>query len=535
MNRTVTPQDQPDVSVVIDAANALPGLADCLTSVLAQAEEGFRVEVLAFDRGSQDGSRELLQQWAAQYPGFLRFAALPPSETPAEARNTGIEQATGRHLLFLSGTDRLTPGALRRMVTTADQNEADIVLGKVAGLDGQKVGTSMFARNAADADVFASRVYWSLSPDKLFRRSLVERCFLRFPADWRLGEEVAFTALAYLYADRVSVVADTVCVQQARRVAGVNASRFGGSLADRMAITRQLVQMVAERVPPGPGRDHVMARHFELELGKATGAPYRASKDTELRWQVMSECRELLEAYGTPGVFAKLPRPLSVRLELIRRGRFAEAERLVAYELDKEKPEQTIEDGRVFRTYPYFRDPDVGVPDDRYEVTHTLRARHQLTKVTWTDATLQLLGTAYIEQLPTRDPNTRVVLRERRTGAELRFRTFAFDSPKLKAASPKIERGLASWEARIDLSAADGHRPITGGLWDVFLSVSFQGVAKEVRLGSSRGEAVTDRTRQGVVVGPVDAMGLEPVCHLYATKAGNLTLEVSDRRPLPGA
>ncbi|MEV7413776.1 glycosyltransferase family 2 protein [Streptomyces sp. NPDC089919] len=531
----MNPQDQPDVSVVIDAANALPGLADCLASVLAQTEDGLRVEVLAFDRGSQDGSRELLQQWAAQYPQFVRCAVLPPSETPAEARNIGIEQSAGRHLFFLSGTDRLAPGALRRLVSTADQNDADIVLGKVAGLDGQKVGTSMFVRNTADADVFASRVYWSLSPDKLFRRSFVERCFLRFPADWRLGEETAFTALAYLYADQVSVVADQVCVQQAKRVAGVNASRFGGSLADRMAVTRQLITLVAERVPAGPGRDHVLARHFELELGRATGAPYRSCDDAQLRWQVMSECRELLEAYATPGLFAKLPRPLSVRLELIRLGRFAEADRLIAFELDKEKAEQRIEGGRVYRAYPFFRDPAIGVPDELYDVTSTLKVKHQLTKAVWTGATLQLSGTGYFEQLPTKAPHTRVVLRERRTGAELRFRTFAFDSPpKLKAAA-KVERGLASWEARIDLATADGHRPLTDGLWDVFLSVSFLGVAKEVRLGSARTDAVSDRTRQGVVVGPVDALGLEPVCHLYATKAGNLTLELSARRPLPGA
>lgn len=526
------PKEQPDVSVIVDAVNSVHQIGACLDSVLAQCEEGLRVEVLAFDRGSGDGTREVLRQWAAQHPSLVRFAALPPSESPAEGRNLGIEQSTGRHLFFLSGTDRLAPGALTRMVHSADEHDADVVLGKVEGLDGQKVGSSMFARGSADADVFASRVYWSLSTDKLFRRTLVERCSLRFPADWRLGEEQVFTALAYLYADRVAVVADMVCVQQAKRVAGINVSGYAGSLPDRTALARRLTAMVAERVQPGPARDHLMARHFEIELAKATGTAYRGCEDPETRWRAMSECRELLEAYATPAVFRKLPRPLTVRLELIRQGRFAEAERLIAFELDKEKAELLIEGGRVFRRFPFFRDPEVGLPDEFFEVTHTLRAKHRLNKLNWTGTTLNLVGHGYIEQLPTRAPGVQVVLRERRSGDERRFRAYSTPTPKLNAAT-RAERGLAGFEARLDLSAADGHHPIPPGLWDVFLNVRYQGVGKEVRFGGVRAESVQDGTRQGVVVGPPDATGLETVAHLYATKAGNLTVEVSSRRPLP--
>ncbi|MYW09117.1 glycosyltransferase [Streptomyces sp. SID2563] len=528
------PKEQPDVSVVVDTLNCVDSLAACLESVLSQNEEGFRVEVLAFDRGSDDGTRQTLEQWAASRPGELRCGTVAPSETPAGARNLGIEQSSGRFLLFLNGTDRLGPGALRRMTETAETEEADVVLGKVAGLDGQKVGTSMFARNAADADVYTSRVYWSLSPDKLFRRTLVERCFLRFPTDWRLGEDQVFTALAYLYADRIAVVADLECVQQARRVAGVNHSRYAGSAVERMLLTRQMTAMVAERVHPGAGRDQLMARHMELELGKATGAAYLKCEDPEQRHRILSEARELLDAYATPGVIAKLPRPLSVRMELIRLGRFAEAERLISFEVDKKKAELLIERGRVYRRYPYFRDPEVGLADEVYEITHTFRAKHRLNKASWNGTLLQLSGHGYFEQLSTKAPGVKIVLRERRTGAEHRFRVFSTPSPKLNAAT-RIDRSQAGFEAKLELTAADGHRPIGPGLWDMYLYICYQGVGKEVRLGGSRAQTLQDRTKQGVVVSPADASGLETVCHLYATKAGNLTLEVSERRPLPGA
>lgn len=538
MNRAVNapslhPKEQPDVSVVVDVVNSVNQIGACLESVLSQNEDGFRVEVVVLDRGSSDGTRETVEQWAARRPGTLRCLAAAPAETPAEARNTGIEQTSGRFLLFLNGTDRLTPGALRRMTETADENEADVVLGKVAGLDGQRVGASMFVRNAADADLYTSRVYWSLSPDKLFRRTLVERCFLSFPTDWALGEDQVFTALAYLYADRISVVADVVCVQQARRVAGVNLSRFAGSPVHRLQLTGRMMAMVAERVRPGPGRDHLLARHFEVELGKAAGTAYLSCEDPEQRRRIMTEAQELLHTYASSGVSASLPRPLSVRLELIRLGRFAEAERLISFEAEKGKAELFVEDGRAYRRYPFFRDPDVGLPDAVFEITRTLKVKHRLNKASWTGTLLQIGGHGYFEQLTTRAPAVKVVLRERRTGAEHRFRVFSTPSPKLDAAA-KIDRSQAGFEAKLELSAADGHRPVGPGLWDMFLRISYQGVSKEVRLGSARAEALADRTRQGVVVAPADVSGLETVCHLYATKAGNLTLEVSQRRPLPG-
>jgi hypothetical protein len=531
---SVHPKEQPDVSVIVDVVNSVKQIGACLESVLSQDEDGFRVEAVVLDRGSSDGTRETAEQWAARRPGTIRCLATAPSETSAEARNLGIEQSSGRFVLFLSGTDRLAPGALKRMAEAADENEADVVLGKVAGLDGQRVGASMFARNAADADLYTSRVYWSLSPDKLFRRTLVERCFLRFPTDWALGEDQVFTALAYLYADRISVVADLVCVQQARRIAGVNHSRFASSPVHRTYLTGQMMAMVAERVRPGPGRDHLLARHFEVELGKATGAAYLSCEDPEQRLRTMTEARELLHTYASPGVTEKLPRPLSVRLELIRLGRFAEAERLISFETEKEKAELFVEHGRVYRRYPFFRDPDVGLPDTVFEITRTLKAKHRLNKVAWSGSLLQIGGHGYFEQLTTRAPAVKVILRERRTGAEHRFRVFSTPSPKLNAAT-KIDRSQAGFEAKLELSAADGHQPIGPGLWDMFLRIAYQGVSKEVRLGSARAEAVADRTRQGVVVAPVDASGLESVCHVYATKAGNLTLEVSQRRPLPGA
>lgn len=47
---------QPDVSVVIGAYEAMPYLVECLASVEAQTIDPGRIEVIAVDDGSTDGT-----------------------------------------------------------------------------------------------------------------------------------------------------------------------------------------------------------------------------------------------------------------------------------------------------------------------------------------------------------------------------------------------------------------------------------------------------------------------------------------------
>ncbi|WP_328344348.1 hypothetical protein OG873_32180 [Streptomyces violaceus] len=78
----------------------------------------------------------------------------------------------------------------------ADTNGSDVVLGKMVGVGGRGAPRSMFRRNQPRTDVFSSRVYWTLSPLKLFRRDLIERLELRFRTDLRVGEDQPFVAMA---------------------------------------------------------------------------------------------------------------------------------------------------------------------------------------------------------------------------------------------------------------------------------------------------------------------------------------------------
>ncbi|MFE2306265.1 glycosyltransferase family 2 protein, partial [Streptomyces sp. NPDC059411] len=321
-----------DVTVALRVCDQGGVLEACLSSLLAQSIGTDRLEVIAVDDGSTDESGELLARAAHQYPALLRVGHLSRGLSPAGARNWALSQVTGRYVIFLEAADRLAPDALERMVAAADAYEADIVLGKLESSGRHTVATAMFRKDQAYTDVYASRAYWSLTPDKLFRTSLLQRRGLAFPTDLRIGDDQVFTAAAYMAADNVSVIGSATCVVKGP------AKTPEVPLTDRVALVSRLLALVSSRLPEGPRRDRLHSRHLEVELGKATSTALLTAVDPAEREQTLWAAAEVLRTQVSPGALALLPRMVAVRFALLALGRFAEAERMAAVEAHKDRP-----------------------------------------------------------------------------------------------------------------------------------------------------------------------------------------------------
>jgi glycosyltransferase involved in cell wall biosynthesis len=200
---------QPDVSVIIGAYEAMPYLVECLASVEAQTIDPERIEVIAVDDGSTDGTGEYLEEFAARAPMHVTVIRQENSGGPSGPRNVGLGKASGRYVFFLDADDRLGAEALERMVAMADRNGTDVVLGKVEGIN-RKPPRSMWGKTLERTDVYSSNIKFTLSAQKLFRRALLDRHGMRFDESLWTGEDALFTMEAYLRADGVSVVADYV-------------------------------------------------------------------------------------------------------------------------------------------------------------------------------------------------------------------------------------------------------------------------------------------------------------------------------------
>ncbi|WP_037653552.1 glycosyltransferase family 2 protein, partial [Streptomyces exfoliatus] len=145
----------PDVSVVIGAYQAMPYLIRCLESVEAQTLGAGRLEIIAVDDGSTDGTGEYLDAFAARTAIDTRVVHQENSGGPSGPRNTGLGLARGRYVFFLDADDYFGEEALERMVAMGDRAGTDVVLGKVVGVN-RGAAKSMWKQTVERADIYFS-------------------------------------------------------------------------------------------------------------------------------------------------------------------------------------------------------------------------------------------------------------------------------------------------------------------------------------------------------------------------------------------
>ena len=107
-------ESQMDVSVIIPAYNVQPYIRECLDSVVNQ-DLRTSWEVIVVDDGSDDGTEAILEEYKA-YPQIRVIRQ--ENGGLSSARNTGLINAQGKHLLFLDGDDALADGCLSVLMET---------------------------------------------------------------------------------------------------------------------------------------------------------------------------------------------------------------------------------------------------------------------------------------------------------------------------------------------------------------------------------------------------------------------------------
>jgi teichuronic acid biosynthesis glycosyltransferase TuaG len=113
------------VSVVIATYRRREPLRAAIQSVLDQTQPV--TEVLVCDDASDDGTVELVQEWAARDPRVRHVSAPGHAGRPAPARNRGIHAATGDWVAFLDDDDTWMPDKLERQLACLDAGDVDIV------------------------------------------------------------------------------------------------------------------------------------------------------------------------------------------------------------------------------------------------------------------------------------------------------------------------------------------------------------------------------------------------------------------------
>lgn len=110
-------------SVIVPIFNQEQYLDTCLNSLVQQDEDNF--EVILVDDGSTDQSEKICHEYVKKYNNFKYF--YQKNSGLGEARNTGLNYATGKYILFLDSDDAFRENSISKLTAFAESQSADIV------------------------------------------------------------------------------------------------------------------------------------------------------------------------------------------------------------------------------------------------------------------------------------------------------------------------------------------------------------------------------------------------------------------------
>jgi CDP-glycerol glycerophosphotransferase len=514
----------PDVTVVIPAYDSMPYVTRCVESVFEQSLPQDRIEIIAVDDGSTDGTGEELDRLAAGRAN-MRVMHEPNSGSPARPRNLALDIATGRYVFFLDADDHFNAEALERMVRVGDEQGADLVLGKPVGTGGRRAPKSMFAHTQLSTDVFHSRAWWLMSPMKLHRRAFIEELGLRFPEDFRWSEDQPFSGREYLSARVITILADYEYLFFDFRDDGGNVTLSDISIDERLHVLGLMLELVCGRVQAGPDRDHLLKRHFEIELFAALRT-MADSDDEPARRAAFDRLAEWVERLFSFGVVSDLSPAHRIAYVLLSHRDYDRTMSLMAHIISDPPWRTSFEGARAFADYPFFRDAEANVPDECFDITSRVHARHRLDVVEWRDDVVHIEGVAYLDLVDTEQLATDLVVRERDGEAEYRVPVTRTPTPGFSAETWGMEfvYEAAGFSADVPPGTLAGGMPLPTGVWDLRLAMRAGGVHEDSRIGRNRAESVDATVRQHVV--PTDAVQGAVVASYFTADFGNLSLDV---------
>jgi poly(ribitol-phosphate) beta-N-acetylglucosaminyltransferase len=373
----------PDVSVLVPVYNTMPYLTRCLNSLVGQTIGPDRMQIVAVDDGSTDGSGRVLDRYARRHPGPFTVIHQANSGGPAGPCNRALDLATGRYVFFVGADDWLGRDALRRLVAAADDYESDVVLGKVVGVNSRHIHQDIFARDQVDIDLANSPLPRSLGNTKLFRRDLLDRYGLRYREDMPIASDQPFTLEACYRARRITVLADYVYYYAVRRLTATNVTYLSQPL-ERLRTAEAVLTFAAELIESGPQRAAVLLHYFDHNVARLLGDDF-LGLDRATQQRLHDGIGRLVAAHLSDDIAARLGAEARIRTAMTRHGDLVDLLAVIRQDADVGVPDTVIDGDRRFARYPGFRDPTRQLPESCFDVTTASDwpAKLDATSIAW--------------------------------------------------------------------------------------------------------------------------------------------------------
>lgn len=198
------------LTYIVPVYNTEPYLPKCLHSLVNQGLDKEVYEVLVVDDGSSDGSKAVVEAFAAEHPQ-VRLISQPNAGVSA-ARNKALDSARGRYVQFVDSDDYLEAGAMAPLLQRAVDEDLDVLMFNFKWVDGdgRLIKVSHPRDGMETTPAMPSIDYLSAYPIMQYvcwyivRLDLLNRLNLRFNTSLIACEDGALAAEFMLHVGRVA-------------------------------------------------------------------------------------------------------------------------------------------------------------------------------------------------------------------------------------------------------------------------------------------------------------------------------------------
>ena len=193
----------PKVSVIVPVYNVEKYIVKCLESLLNQTLED--IEIIVVNDGSPDDSQTIIDKYVLEYKDKIK-SFIKPNGGLSDARNYGIDKATGEYIGFVDGDDFVDIRMFETMYNEANKNKSDIVvcnLNYVYDYDIIPTSSNVLEETTNIKDVMLN--IYPTAWNKIYKRTFINKHKLRFKKNvWY--EDVEFIYRVLPYVNKISCV-----------------------------------------------------------------------------------------------------------------------------------------------------------------------------------------------------------------------------------------------------------------------------------------------------------------------------------------
>lgn len=196
----------PKVSVIVPVYNVEKYIEKCLESLVNQTLED--IEIIVVNDGSPDNSQKIIDKFVKKYPKKVK-SYTKENGGLSDARNYGIEKATGEYIAFLDSDDYIREDAYEKMYHKAIEKKFDVVVCDLVYVydNYEKNANSNIQKDITNKEEI-KKIYENIYPaawNKIYHKKLFNNKKIRFKKGvWY--EDVEFTYKLLPFIKTIGVV-----------------------------------------------------------------------------------------------------------------------------------------------------------------------------------------------------------------------------------------------------------------------------------------------------------------------------------------